>query len=452
MKGTSFFRASPSFFAISYFQHDRLQVIFVERKEGHFKMMGQESLTGNPEEENDARACLETFQAKSPIWIHLVFRSAAFVKTFSFAHTPHTDFERVLTDRVHSEIPYVPDEVMLQREIQKGREGDAPLVLVTGISKAVLNGEMNQLKRFNIMPDHVMLSTGVLRQFYLRRFASRAHAPCNLMIHESLDHAELLFFKNQSLVQSIWISNDDHFNDSIKASLNAFQREWREKPETLFFTGEISSGMKTLVSDMGLKTEEISSNESGEIPLLTAQTLEAYWSRDFNDFILPEMKVLRDQKRTLKKRLQLIQSAVWLSVSILILSFLQLIMVLTQLAWFSIKNKGLEDSVQELIGVRKQALDVQSFYGKKSMPMLLLAGLRESIPEAIFLKEIKYDEMEQKMTIRGMAPDQAGIDLFVSSLSKGSLFKHLNLQSVQGEQNDQGAWVYRFVIEGELPS
>lgn len=437
MRIREWFQSSSPFFAVSYLQGGRLQLVFVERRKNRLVLVDEE---------------IEAFQSKSPVWIHMVLRSAAFVKTFSLVATSHADFERALNDRIHSEIPYLPDEVILQREVQERKEGGPPLVLMMGISKAVLNTEMDQLKRVNVIPDYVVLSTDVLKRFYRRRFSPAARTNCGVMIHGSQNQVELLFFKGDALVQSLWISKDAHLNDSMKASLNAFQREWHEKPEKVFFTEEISVEIQTLVSSMGLKAEEISSSESSEIPFLPRQALESCFAGEVNDFIPPDAKELRDQKQTSRKHLQLIQSVVCLSASTLLLSFIQLAILFAQFSWFSVKNKSLEHSVRELKAVRKEVLEVQSFYEKKSKPMLLLASLRTSIPEALFLKEIKYDEIEGKVVVRGIAPDQGGIDQFVSSLSKGSLFKRLNLQSVQGEQNDQGASVYQFVIEGPIQS
>lgn len=461
MSFVQLFRKTPSFFAISYLSQDDLRVIFIERKGDQYKMIGHETFLKQLNENTKgeaaaARSRLNVFQTKSPAWIHLILRNFAFVKTFSISVPPNGDLNAVLADRLHTETPYLSEEVILHHKVQKIKGNELYMVLLLGVSKAVLSEHAHRLESLGIIPNRSMLSTDILRWFYEQQFSpSLVSAGSTVMIHWFANQIELLFFKDGVLMQSHWFSQDsaEHLTlkESIQASLTVFQREWREKPEKIFFSGEVPNDAKALISNLSLQAEKIDMDETLKgLPLLLATALKLYSSAEVSHFDLPLEKVTRSDESKTQKRSRLRKSIAWFSVFVLLLSFVQLAIILIPMTWFSIQAKQVSASIQELKGIRRQALEVETFYKKKSMPFNLLITLRNSIPESLFLRDLRYEEAGNKMVIKGIAPDQAQIDQFISLLSKDPFFSHIAIQGVQAERVGNGEPTYQFIIEGVL--
>src|SRR3990167_6251106 len=166
------FKSRSSLVGISYFSGDELRVAFLEPSGGGYRIIGTESvpLSGDGSAFSDLqsrfRNRLSGYQSRSPLWIHLVMRQAALVKVFSLGNVSAESREAEVEKRIHSEIPYLADEVILHRVFQETQDPNAVQVLVFGVSKAVLSDQMKKLAVYGVVPERVLLSTEVLTQLF----------------------------------------------------------------------------------------------------------------------------------------------------------------------------------------------------------------------------------------------------------------------------------------------
>ena len=100
--------------------------------------------------------------------------------------------------------------------------------------------------------------------------------------------------------------------------------------------------------------------------------------------------------------------------------------------------------------MRTKALHVQDFRAKKSLPVLLLGGLRKAVPHDLVFRELEYDEAKRRFSLQGTARAQAHVDQFIAAVGAQSIFERLALERIQTERAQDGSTVYSFTLEGNL--
>ncbi|MBI4358663.1 MAG: PilN domain-containing protein [Candidatus Omnitrophica bacterium] len=462
MRFANWFSGRARIFGISAFKGDELEIIFLEEKKGRLKLLGKEVLTKGREglsevELKSFRSRLESYRVRSPIWIHVLLRSVAVVKVFSLPNVSREEMEGTLTDRIHQEVPYLSEDAVLHYRVQETKPSGSGEVLLYGVSKPVIAEHMAKLESSGIVPDQTLLSTDLLRWYYQTEIVPARRALGSAVLIHWFDHqVELLFFDGHTLIQSNWaraeLGDRTMTTEAIGASFALFQREWQRKPQTAFLLGRVPQGAEALIPDPAVQVERIPTSQDPGIflPPLAVQAVRLYRTDKIFDFSLPEFREVRHKRMVAGRRTRLASSIVWFATSIFLLGLIPVTLILGTMAWYKFQAERSGQSVKEVKEIRQKALVIQSFYEKKSTPILLLEALRRAIPERVFLRELQYQEAQAKLAIRGIAPDQSQVDQFVSSLEQNPLFKRLSLQTVLAERDEQGVPLYRFSIEGSL--
>lgn len=448
----------PTFFGISYMKGDNLEIAFIKESSSGYELVGTRAIsTSETSEESISsfRSHLHAYRSCAPIWIYLVSRNVALAKVFSVPSTSAELLETALANRLNQEIPYLSEEVVLHRLLQR-KSNDAPhQVLLFGIPRDILQEQLKLLQTYGVVPDRVMLSTDVLAWMYRSRVRDdRLLEGAKVLVHLFGDQAELLFFEKQVLLQSRWLSweADSAANllDQVQSYLDGFEREWRLKPNALLLLGEQKGEIEAMVRGFHLSVERISDSHDGAIAPILVAAVRAYSSDEVFDFTLPEVKQIRKTEVRAKGRAKLALSMTCLAFSLFVLALVQVLIPLGQLGWLRFKRGGLEDSVREVRGVRTQALRVQDFRLKKSIPILFLSGLRSSIPSDLVLRELEYHHTQGVFSLEGTVSSQAEVDQFITALNEQSMFQRVTLERIQSELAKGGTPVYSFTLEGNL--
>lgn len=448
---------------ISYLRGDELAVVFLERHGDHFKVLETLSVfttlldASAQELQARFRSRLAFFQSRSPLWIHLVMRSVAFVKVFPQSRVSGGDQSAEIEKRIQTEIPYLADEVILHKIFQPSEDEELMQVLVLGVSKNVLSEQMKKLEAYGIVPARVLLTTDVLNWlFHSQLFSKEKPESSALLIHLFSDQVEILFFEESQLLQSRWVQKGREpatgVREAIQASLTGFQREWRRKPNLVLVLGAVSqSEADSLISDSSLRVERISfGDDSPAVPPLLQAVIKACEAGTVFDFSLGQTKEVRRKESRVREQSRLTIAGLAFMFSLLALAAVQLASSFVQIGWFRFRMGLLAESVGQLKQMRAEALSVQDFQEKKSAPVLLLAAVRRAIPDPILLRELQFDEKKASIKLKGAASDQPQIDQFINALEKESVTSNLVLEGVQTERDEAGTVAYQFSIKGSL--
>ena len=364
--------------------------------------------------------------------------------------------ETVLAIRFKEQIPYLSKEAVLHRSIQRKSEDGSLEALLLGVPKDVLAEQMKLLRACGLVPDRVILSTDLLVWMYRAHMRGDDRRPdqANVLIHLFGNQAEMLFFENQVLLQSRWVSweTDQAANllDAVQSYTDGFQREWRKRPNALFLIGERNEEAESSLLKSHFSVERISSDHETTLAPILAAAARAYATQDVFDFTLPEVKEVRNKERRVKGRAMLLFSIACFSFSLFFLAVVQTLMTVGEMGWLRFKMGALEGSVQEVREVRTKALHVQDFRAKKSLPVLLLGGLRKAVPHDLVFRELEYDEAKRRFSLQGTARAQAHVDQFIAAVGAQSIFERLALERIQTERAQDGSTVYSFTLEGNL--
>ncbi|OGW81999.1 MAG: hypothetical protein A3G33_04435 [Omnitrophica bacterium RIFCSPLOWO2_12_FULL_44_17] len=454
-----------SIFGISYFHGDELHVVFIDHAHGQTRVIGKETISVRSSENLSAadhtlvefRKRILSYRARIQSWVHLVFRNVSIVKVFPVPQVPETELDQAITNRVHAEIPYLSEEVILHQVLQEAQQGKESQVLLFGVSKGVLGEQLKRLEAFGVIPDRVVLSTEALGWLYRTKvFPEENPKDLVLMVYFFNGHVELLFFEDHVLLQSRWLSQEANqgvgMQESIRATIAAFQREWHRKPEQIYVAGLSSSNAEAMSSDpsYSVKVMMEDSNQEGHPPALFNAVIESISSDEIFDYTLSSYKEVRDQKSRVVGRSKIASSVFCLTAALLLLALVQVGIVFGQISWFQFRTGTFSADVKEIKKMHQEAVAIVDFYEKKALPIETVASLREAISTEMLLREVEYDFDKRTISVRGIAPDQALVDQFIAKLEQGGFYEKLKLERIQAEQSDQAKTVFDFSFEGHI--
>ena len=132
------------------------------------------------------------------------------------------------------------------------------------------------------------------------------------------------------------------------------------------------------------------------------------------------------------------------------LAVTQVAAALFQIGWFQFRIGMFGSSVRELKKMRAEAIEIRDFKRRKSIPILLLAAIREAITEHILLKEFEYEERKSALKLVGTTSDQSHVDQLINALERNPLVERLVLGGVQTKREEEGKVVYEFSVTGSL--
>ena len=457
--GFDAFRRKDSVFGVSYLLEKQLEVVFAKRAGDQWELLGEEHMTrGEPLSEqaiSDFQSRLSLYRYRSPVWIHLIDRSAAFVKVFTLTGISTQELEAAIAKRIPEETPYHAEELSYHYSLEGSPQAGAQQVVMFGISKAVLRDHLGELDRLGLIPDRVLLSTDVLLWLYRTRIVPmKRESGTTVFIHLFPKQAELLYLENGCLLQSRWIAQEasEHgaLGDTIEAAAGAFQREFRRVPKAALVLEPGRQRVKTSLAGFSLATEPVSLWPDLAISPLVVAALEAHHARGVFNFTLPEIEMKRKREANTRERVNLLFSMLFLSFSIFLMAFTPVLANLGEVAWLRLRLYWLSDSIREVKTLRAQALQIQAFREKKSFPVQLLVRLREAIPTGVLVKELDYKSEPGIFLIRGVAGQETFVEQMANALSHSPLFQSVTLERVQAQQDEQQGTLYHFEIKGRL--
>lgn len=447
-----------SVFGISYFRENQLEVAFLERAGDQYQFLGREQISlsqlASQGALTDVHNRLAKYRSRSPVWIHVILRHTAFVKLFSLSGVSPDELDAVVAKRIRGEIPYLAEELSYHYVTQGVREGESSVVMF-GISKAVLKEHLDQLDRLGMMPEHVLLSTEVLFWLYqTQALSDKREFQSISLIHLFPRQAELLYLESGRILQSRWVSQEENdtglLGEAIESATQAFHRESKWKPKAVFVFAESNEMVTGSLSNFSIPVHFVSPWLHLLLPPLVPASAEASRSGGVSDFLLPETIQKRAREATASGLGKLFFSIFCLALSIFLFAAGRSLIPLGEMTWVQARSSALSRSAREVKQMRTQALEIKAFREHKTMPVLLLAGLRRAIPAGVLLRELDYRGNQDSFFARGVALQQSFVEQFTQAVSKEAGFSKVTLERVQAEQDARGGNVYSFEIKGSV--
>ncbi len=447
-----------SVFGISYFRENRLEVAFLERTGDQYQLLGREQISlsqpASQQTMSDVHNRLSKYRVRSPVWIHVVLRHAAFVKLFSLSGVSSDELDAAVAKRIRGEIPYLAEELSYHYTTQGVRESESSVAMF-GISKAVLKDHLEQLDRLGMIPEHILLSTEVLLWLYqTQALPQKREFQSVLLIHLFPRQAELLYLESGRILQSRWVSQEENdtgmLGEAIEAATQAFHRESKWKPKAALVFAENNEEVSASLSNFSIPVHFVSPWPHLLLPPLVVASAEAGRSGGVLDFTLPETAQKRAREATASGLGKLFFSIFCLALSIFLFAAGRTLIPFGETTWIQIRSGALNRSAREVKQLRTQALQIKEFRENKTSPVLLLAGLRRAIPAGVLLRELDYRGAQASFFARGVALQQALVEQFTQAVSREPGFYKVTLERVQSEQDARGGNVYSFEIKGFL--
>lgn len=388
-------------FGFTYLLNNRFTIQFYESRDDECRLRGRETF---PVDAAQGKEAFEKFlrmhegpSAEGISWIHLVFRSAGLVRTFSMPEEKGENSEDLLQKRVEQEIPHLVDDVIYHARVQNmtasvGKEG-----ILFGISKTILRDQMGSLEAYGIIPCHVMLSTEILLWRHEEAGKKRQEIGEGVMleVHRVGEEAELLFFEENCLRYSQWI-----------------------RP----MSGESAPGLELLITAASEAFEKSFGKKAvrlqPEVPdgTLELAAIEAHRTISIFDFSPSDLEARRSHGQTRQLRFGLARSAAWLALAFLVFSLSQLMSSAAGHAWLGSKADPLRESVYQVKQLRRQALAVQKFQAAKVFPLAVIEILSLTMPSELLAITLEYHQPAGTFSLRGEAEGQERLDEFMTAL------------------------------------
>lgn len=446
-------------FGISFLTGDQLDVIFIEKSGGEHAVLGAEQISvekpPSAQELSGFQNRLGRYRKHSPVWIDVMLRQAAFVKTFTFPEMNAEALKAAVIKGIQAEIPFLAEELSYHYS-SDGKNPDGTIhVTMCGISKTALQEHAARLESFGITPQRILLSTEILFWLYQSYLIPQKRELGTLLLIQLFgEHAELLFVENNRLLQSRWVAQEqssrEALREAVEAAANAFQREFKRRPaKALVFDVNVQTG-SFFPAQFSLPVEVVSPWPKLTASPIVAAAVEASASNKVFDFTLPETSA--------KRKKETVQSG-WerLTASIFLLTFSVFALVLTRVlvmggesVWIGLRSAQLSRSVKEVKSMREQAVLLHEFQERKSFPLILLSGIRDAIPAGILIQELNYEYSKKNFLLRGAAISQPLVDQFNAALGRAAHFEAVTLERVQSQQDERGETGFRFEIKGRL--
>ncbi len=441
--------------ALSYFQADRLEVIFLKTSAGG-GLEAQDKLWipfSESLSEKDAaamqRQIAEKFSGHGN-WIHIVMRQGGFVKTFAVPDLPEEKLNPALVQRVSDEMPHLAHDILYHIAIQNGEAVEKREALLFGISKAALEDQLAKLSQLGVIPDSVMLSTEVLYNYYQNSPAGSSAANA-MLVHEAGRQLELIFINQGRLVQSRWFKKEayeqDGFETLVRAAGDSLQREGRAIPAKAVLMG---GDLKTAFFNGVMPYEFLDpAGEAQTDPLLWKAALKAYKNSSVFDFTPAAWE---SRRRKLKAGREGSSLLTWLAVFAAAFFFFALTKVVAsglQNIQLAAQHAPVASAVKDLKALQSQALSANAYQQRKIFPLLLLEKLRAAVPLGVLLEKLEYDQKAAAFSMRGESTAEPLIHEFLEGLQKQPLFSGLKLERVEAHQDESGR-IYEFEMKGFL--
>lgn len=453
------FPKKGSILGISCFRDEQLEVVFLERSGDQYQLLGREQVavgqSASPQAISTFQNNLSKYRLRSPVWIHIVLRHAAFVKLFYLPGATTDQLDSAVTKRIQEEMPYLVEELSYHYTTQGIREDESKHVAMFGISKAVLKDHLDQLDRLGMTPDRVLLSTEILFWYYQTYiFPEWRELQSIILIHLFPRQAELIYLENGRILQSRWVSQEESdfgtLGEAIDSATRAFHRESKWKPKAALVFTEKNDDLNASFPNFSVPVHPISPWPQLTIPPLMAACAEATRSGNILNFTLPEIEEKQRKEANASGWGKLFFSIFCVAFSIFLFTGIHTLSGLGETAWIQMRAHALGKSVQEVKLMRTQAFKIKEFRERKASPVLLLAGLRQAMPVGILLRELDYRGEGGGFFARGAALQQALVEQFTQTLSRESGFYHVTLERVQAQQDERGGTSYSFEIKGFL--